>query len=536
MKNLNHTRKNERKTTGVRNVLIVLASIIIFHACAENYSRHVMLEEKCYEVAPRPIAKHESPDEAEMDFNTEEYGRVHENPFLDAMGNPLSTFSIDVDNASYSNVRRFLNNSMLPPPDAVRIEEMINYFSYNYPDPQGRHPFSFITEVQQCPWNKDNLLVHIGIQGKKPDYAELKPSNLVFLVDVSDSMGDPNKLPLLKKSFNLLLPGLGENDRVSIVVYAGAAGVVLEPTRATDQKAIKRALRKLEAGGSTAGGEGIELAYKLASKSFIKEGNNRVILATDGDFNIGTSSTGDLVRLIEEKRKKGIYLTICGFGMGNYKDGRMEQISNAGNGNYFYIDNIAEAEKVFVKEMRANLFTIAKDVKIQVEFNPNIVDSYRLIGYENRLLRKEDFVDDTKDAGELGAGHTVTALYELVPASQATRVKATNNLKYQSSNLKVNNNELMMLKFRYKPIDSEESILIEKPVLYTSTGSAPGSINFRFSAAVAGFGMLLRQSAYTGDMDYNDILALANPVTSATPEETRKEFISLVKKAELLSR
>ncbi len=310
------------------------------------------------------------PEEAPR-FNTEEYDRIYENDFVAVWDNPLSTFSIDVDNASYSNVRRFLTQyHELPPPDAVRIEELINYFSYDYPQPRGEHPFALVTEVAQCPWNPEHQLLHLGIQGKSLDYEQLSPSNLVFLVDVSGSMDEPNKLPLVQKSLRLLINALQPTDRVAMVVYAGAAGLVLPSTVASDKETIFKALENLQAGGSTAGGAGIQLAYQIAKENFISDGNNRVILATDGDFNIGTSSTGDLVRMIEEKRKQDIYLTICGFGMGNYKDGRMEQISNAGNGNYFYIDHIQEAEKVFVRELRANLFTIAKDVKIQLEFNP----------------------------------------------------------------------------------------------------------------------------------------------------------------------
>ena len=390
-------------------------------------------------------------DEIVVNQNTEEYDKIAENEFLEAKTNPISTFSIDVDNASYSNVRRILNYNQMPDKGAVRIEEMINYFTYDYPQPTGKHPFSFNSEISDCPWNKQNKLIHIGLQGKKLNYNDLKPSNLVFLLDVSGSMEDSNKLPLLRKSLKLLLDELSQNDKVSIVVYAGAAGLILPPTNASEKKTIIKALDELHAGGSTAGGEGIKLAYKIAKEAFIKDGNNRVILATDGDFNVGTSSTSSLVDLIEEKRKDDIYLTILGFGMGNYKDGRMEQISNAGNGNYFYIDNIKEAEKVFVKEMRANMFTIAKDVKIQIEFNPAYVKAYRLIGYENRIMAKEDFDDDKKDAGELGAGHTVTALYEIVPANSDWKVRTSDNLKYQTTVLNENakvNNEIMTIKFR----------------------------------------------------------------------------------------
>ncbi len=478
-------------------------------------------------------------DETDPDFNTEEYDKITENEFLDAKQNPLSTFSIDVDNASYSNVRRFLMNHQLPDKGAVRIEEMINYFDYDYPEPTGEHPFSFNTEISDCPWNKENKLIHIGLQGKKLNYNDLKPSNLVFLIDVSGSMEDENKLPLLRKSFKLLLDELSQDDKVSIVVYAGAAGIVLPPTSASDKKKIISALDNLQAGGSTAGGEGILLAYKTAKEAFIKDGNNRVILATDGDFNVGTSSTSSLVELIEEKRNDDIYLTILGFGMGNYKDGRMEQISNAGNGNYFYIDNIKEAEKVFVKEMRANLFTIAKDVKIQIEFNPNHVKAYRLIGYENRMLAKEDFDDDKKDAGELGAGHTVTALYEIVPANSNWNVRTADELKYQTTtvtNNAKNSNEIMTIKFRYKPPKSNTSIKIEHPILNTLSKLNETSNNYRFSAAVAGFGMILRDSKFKGSVSFKMITELADHAKGTDENAYRTEFVSLVKTAELLSK
>jgi len=480
-----------------------------------------------------------SPDEGTVIHNTEEYDKITENEFSEAKSNPLSTFSIDVDNASYSNIRRILNYNQMPDKGAVRIEEMINYFNYDYPAPTGKHPFSFISEISQCPWNKKNKLIHIGLQGKKLDYNDIKPSNLVFLLDVSGSMEDPNKLPLLRKSFKLLLNELSQEDKVSIVVYAGAAGMVLPPTPASEKSKIIKALDDLQAGGSTAGGAGILLAYKIAKENLIKDGNNRVILATDGDFNVGTSSTSSLVDLIEEKRKDGIYLTILGFGMGNYKDGRMEQISNAGNGNYFYIDNIKEAEKVFVKEMRANMFTIAKDVKIQIEFNPAYVKAYRLIGYENRVLAKEDFDDDKKDAGELGAGHTVTALYEIVPANSDWKVRKADDLKYQTSVLKENaasNKEIMTIKFRYKPPKSDTSIKLEYPVANVETELSATSDNFRFSAAVAAFGMLLRDSKFKGDATYKSVTDLAKDAKGNDEFGYRNEFLSLVKTAELLSK
>ncbi|MBN1180658.1 MAG: VWA domain-containing protein [Bacteroidales bacterium] len=476
-------------------------------------------------------------DISSEDFNTEEYERIYENPFMLAAQNPLSTFSIDVDNASYSNIRRFLENNQLPPKDAVRIEEMINYFDYNYPQPDGEHPFSLYTEVSESPWNDSTKLIHIGIQGKKLNDKEIKPNNLVFLIDVSGSMNDRNKLPLVKRSLKMLTNELDDKDHVAIVVYAGAAGLVLPSTPASDKFKIIEAIDQLSAGGSTAGGEGIELAYKIAKENLIDGGNNRVILSTDGDFNVGISSNGDLIRLIEEKRKDDIYLTICGFGMGNYKDSKMEQISNAGNGNYFYIDNVKEAEKVFVNDLRANMYTIAKDVKIQVEFNPVNVKAYRLIGYENRVLKNEDFNDDQKDAGELGAGHTVTAIYEIVPASSGMTIPGHDDLKYQDTKLTNNaeSKEIVTLKLRYKPIGSEESKLITSVVQDSESSLKKSSDLYRFSAAVAGFGMLLRDSEYKGDLDFEKVLSLAKSVKMDDPEGYIHEFIELVETAELLS-
>lgn len=471
--------------------------------------------------------------------NTEEYDVINENTFKDVKENPLSTFSIDVDTASYSNLRRFLNSSQLPPKDAVRIEEMINYFTYNYPQPEGEHPFSITTEISKAPWNSGNRLLLIGIQGKSLDYSNLKPCNLVFLIDSSGSMSDANKLPLLKQSLKLLLGQLNSNDRIAIVTYAGSAGLVLPSTPASDRAKILAAFDSINSGGSTAGGEGIVLAYKVAKQNLIKHGNNRVILCTDGDFNVGPSSTAEMVRLIEEKRKDDIYLTICGFGMGNYKDGRMEQISNAGNGNYFYIDTIKEAEKVFIKQMRANMFTIAKDVKIQVEFNPLKVKAYRLIGYENRILAKEDFDNDKKDAGELGAGHTVTALYEIIPAGSKEKVNTSGKLKYQETKINIaaaSGNEIMTLKMRYKPIKSSISKLIEKAVFDTDTEFVKTTENFRFASAVAGFGMLLRDSEFKKDLTVKEILCIAKASKGQDEEGYRAEFINLVEKFELLKK
>lgn len=503
------------------------------HKSAEQMMVEEVSESESYttdqDLGETPSSKEEN--------NTEEYDKIQENAFKGVAQTPVSTFSIDVDNASYSNIRRYLDMDQMPPAGAVRIEEMVNYFDYDYPQPQGKDPFSINTEVSTAPWNAEHHLIHIGLQGKELAYDDLKSSNLVFLIDASGSMGDENKLPLLKKSLKLLLAELDDKDRVAIVAYAGAAGLVLPSTPASQQETILNALDGVNSGGSTAGGEGIQLAYKIAKENLISDGNNRVILATDGDFNVGTSSSSELVSLIEEKRKDAIYLTICGFGMGNYKDGRMEQISNAGNGNYFYIDNIREAKKVFVTQMRANMFTIAKDVKIQIEFNPKTVKAYRLIGYENRLLAKEDFDDDTKDAGELGAGHTVTAIYEVILSDSKSKqaIAKAADLKYQTQTVAGNNSDLMTVKFRYKPIQSDQSILLEQVLPKSALINLENSSNnYRFSAAVAGFGMLLRDSEFKGTATYDNISSLAKGALGEDKENYRTEFLQLIQTASAL--
>ncbi len=470
--------------------------------------------------------------------NTEEYDVIIENGFRNPVNEPLSTFSIDVDAASYSNLRRMINNGTKPHKDVVRIEEMINYFNYDYDNPNGQDPFSINTEVSTAPWNNDHYLVHIGLQGKMIDYEDLNPSNLVFLIDVSGSMNSPNKLSLLRSSMKLLVNSLQPNDRVAIVVYAGAAGLVLPSTPVSEKEKIISSLDQLQAGGSTAGGAGIKLAYKVAQENLIEGGNNRVILATDGDFNVGPSSTAEMVRLIQEKRDLGIFLTITGFGMGNYKDGRMEQISNAGNGNYFYIDNIGEARKVFVREMRATLFTIAKDVKIQVEFNPNIVQSYRLIGYENRKLNNEDFNNDKIDAGELGAGHTVTALYEIIPVGiKSDFLPDVDPLKYQVEKpvTKDLDDEILTVKFRYKEPNGTKSKLIVHNLNNELIDLEKTSDNFRFSAAVAEFGMLLRDSDYKSSSSYHGVIELAKSAQGKDENGYRFEFIKLVDSCQMMA-
>ena len=471
---------------------------------------------------------------SDQQFNTEGYSTIHENGYKNVLHNPLSTFSIDVDRASYANVRRFINQGVKPPVDAVRIEEMINYFNYDYPEPDGEHPFAVYTEVATCPWNEEHYLMHIGLKGLEIDKEELAPSNLVFLLDVSGSMNSPNKLPLLKSAFTLLVNELRPQDRVAIVVYAGAAGLVLESTPGNQKEKILAAIERLSAGGSTAGGAGLKLAYKVAMENFAEEGNNRIILATDGDFNIGASSNAEMERLIEEKRNQGVFMTVLGFGMGNYKDDKMEIIADKGNGNYAYIDNIQEARKVLVGEFGGTLFTIAKDVKFQIEFNPAQIKSYRLIGYENRLLNDEDFNDDKKDAGEMGAGHTVTAIYELVPLNAETDVPSIDPLKYQPEKISkrhTTNNELMTIKLRYKKPDGNKSTLMEIPFAGKVKDFSRASANLRFSAAVAGFGMILRDSENKGSFTIEDVLELAQSSRGEDEEGYRSEFIRLVKTA-----
>jgi len=478
-----------------------------------------------------------------VQHNTEGYSTIHENGFKDVRHNPLSTFSIDVDRASYSNVRRFLNMGQLPPKDAVRIEEMINYFNYDYPEPQGKHPFSVYTEISQCPWNESHQLLHVGLKGKSIDKSELPASNLVLLIDVSGSMSAANKLPLLKQAFRMLVNELRPEDRVAMVVYAGAAGLVLESTPGSRKEEIIAALDRLQSGGSTAGGAGLKLAYKVAQENFIEEGNNRIILATDGDFNIGSSSNAEMERMIEKKREHGVFMTVLGFGMGNYKDDKMEIIADKGNGNYAYIDNIQEARKVFITEFGGTLFTIAKDVKFQIEFNPARVKGYRLVGYENRLLNDEDFNDDKKDAGEMGAGHTVTALYEVIPAGSNESLKSIDPLKYQSGREKQKASakvkadlsaELMTVKLRYKQPDGNTSTKVEIPVKGKVLELDETSDNFRFSAAIAEFGLILRDSQYREDATVEQVIALAKGARGEDEEGYRSEFLKLVKLADTL--
>ena len=463
--------------------------------------------------------------------NQEDYELFVENPFTSPKSEPLSTFSIDVDNASYTNVRRFINQGQTVPKDAVRVEEMVNFFKYNYEKPTENHPFAIAPEYGECPWNEKHKLVKIGLQGKEIPTDELPNSNFVFLIDVSGSMNSQNKLPLLKESMKVLVNQLRKNDNVAIVVYAGAAGMVLPPTSGDEKETIIKALDILSAGGSTAGGAGIELAYKMAAENFIKGGNNRVILATDGDFNVGASSNKDMETLIEEKRKSGVFLTCLGYGMGNYKDSKMETLANKGNGNYAYIDNIQEANRFLGKEFKGSMFAIAKDVKIQIEFNPKHVQSYRLIGYENRKLRPEDFINDAIDAGELGSGHTVTALYEIIPTGvESTFNQDIADLKYSEIKIapKDYSDELATIKFRYKKPDGEKSIEMVETIKNNVFSLAKTSEDFKFSAAVAWFGLKLRDSKLVTNKTSKDIKALALQGKSKDEDGYRSEFIRLV--------
>ncbi len=463
-------------------------------------------------------------------WNREAYGHIVENTFQSVTANPLSTFSIDVDRASYSNVRRFLLDRQLPPTDAVRIEEMVNYFSYDYPTPRAGEPFAIATEVAPAPWRPEHQLLRISLATAPVETGRLPASNFVFLLDVSGSMNSPDKLPLVKRSLRLLVNELRPRDRVAIVVYAGAAGLVLPSTSGEEKSRILAAIESLEAGGSTAGGAGLQLAYRVARENFIAGGNNRVILATDGDFNIGESSDSEMIRLIERMRGEGTFLTVLGFGTGNLQDSKMEQIANHGNGNYAYIDSFLEARKILVSEMGGTLFTVAKDVKLQVEFNPARVRGYRLIGYENRLLAAEDFNDDAKDAGELGAGHTVTALYEVIPVGVNTgvEIRGIDPLRYQQPPAgfgTAGDGELAFVRVRYKQPDSDRSELTEHPVR-RSVGNA--SADLRFASAVAGFGMLLRDSEHRGSITADQVISIARGARGADREGFREEFIRLV--------
>ncbi len=468
-------------------------------------------------------------------FNRESYNALAENPLIVTVNDPLSTFSIDVDTASYTNVRRLLTGGTLPPPGAVRIEEMINYFSYAYPEPKNG-PLGITTELGPCPWRPENQLLRIGLKAKDLEAREVPPANLVFLVDVSGSMNQPNKLPLLQQSMAMLVDQLSARDRIAIVVYAGTDRVVLPPTAGDKSAEIKAAIMALTAGGSTHASSGIATAYKLARQSFMPGANNRIILASDGDFNVGVTSRDELERLVARERESGVYLTVLGFGMGNYRDDTMEILADKGNGNYSYIDSLVEARKVLVKERISTLFTLANDVKLQVEFNPARVGAYRLLGYENRNLADEDFHDDRKDAGEIGVGHTVTALYELYPVGSPA-IPKVDSLKYQAVVPALGNSpELLTVKLRYKPLQAKDSVLLSQAVEAGQPTLAATSDDFRFAAAVAGFGLLLRQPEPPPTLTYPLLLGLAKNGRGQDSEGYRAEFIRLVETAEMLGR
>ncbi len=541
------TCKNKR---SLALALVVASSFSIagcgsLQQCETVPKQVVNLEQKMKAPSPKPCIATKraqkccaapSPSARKSEVSSEEYGRIVESDFLAVKQNPFSTFSIDVDTAAYANVRRFINDGQLPPPDAVRSEELINYFTYDYPQPKGKEPFAISAEVGDCPWAKGHKLVHIGLQGREIASTNLPPSNLVFLIDCSGSMSDESKLPLLKRSFAMLVEKLRPQDRVSIVTYAGSSGLVLPPTSGKDKSTILAALDRLESGGATAGGEGIVLAYDVAMRNFMPHGNNRIILATDGDFNVGLSSDDELERLIEQKRNSGVFLTVLGFGTGNYKDVRMETLADKGNGNHAYIDTLQEAKKVLVSEFGGTMFTIAKDVKLQVEFNPKLVKGYRLIGYENRMLAAEDFNDDKKDAGELGSGHHVTALYELVPAESKEKVRddvdASRYQKLYWVGGAPGADELMCVKLRYKEPNGSQSKKLSYTVGSQLNPRGGTSENFRWSAAVAEFALLLHDSKYKGSANYAQVVNLADGAKGRDNGGYRSEFVGLVKRAQ----
>ena len=478
-------------------------------------------------------------DEGGLDHNTEAYDRIAPNEFLAPGQHPLSTFSIDVDTAYYANVRRFINSGTMPPPDSVRIEELINYFPYDYKAPTNKDPFAVNVEIASSPWTKEHRLVRIGIKGKDIKWSNRPASNLVFLIDVSGSMNDANKLPLLVDSLKLVVDSLGEKDRIALAVYAGSSGLVLPSTSGDEKAKIIEALERLQAGGSTNGGAGIQLAYDTAQKNFIKGGINRVIIATDGDFNVGSTSQGDLIRMIEEKAKGGVFLSVLGYGMGNYKDSTLEKLADKGNGNYAYIDTLNEAKKVLVEQAGGTMMTIAKDVKIQVEFNPGEVSAYRLIGYENRMLAAQDFNDDTKDAGEIGAGHTVTAIYEVVPKGVKLKVPGIDPLRYQTpvaTNGAATTGEMFTLKLRYKEPDGKKSKLMKSVVKDGGKSFDQASNDFRFAAAVAAYGMTLQDSKYKGSATIQSAVDMAKNGKGNDEGGYRTEFIELMLKSKKLSR
>ena len=524
------------KATNIKSRLIKDKNIELEEVEVRSYEQPLINKDggaACKTISRQDISRmpqRRARNVASVDYNRqdqESYSAIVENGFKEVSTSPLSTFSIDVDAASYSNTRRHLKEGKLPPKDAVRVEEFINYFNYDYPDPKKNEPFSITTEFSDNPLNNNNKLVHIGLQGERIKTENLPSNNLVFLIDVSGSMYQHNRLPLVKKSLTMLVDNLNPEDKVAIVVYAGAAGEVLPSTEARNKEEIISAIEQLKAGGSTAGGAGIKLAYKVASENFIKNGNNRVIICTDGDFNVGQSSDAEMHRLIEEKRETGVFLTCLGYGMGNYKDSKLETLANRGNGNYAYIDDLMEAKKVLVNEMGATLVTIAKDVKLQIEFNPNIVSSYRLVGYENRLLENEDFNDDTKDAGELGAGHSVTALYEIELVEDAKNEGKVDPLKYQNMEAGDNLKDVLTVKFRYKNPDGNKSKLLSKEVKLKDFNEKP-SVDFNWSAAVAMYAMNLRSSEFLKDKNLEEIKHFAQASKGKDERGYRSNFIQMI--------
>jgi Ca-activated chloride channel homolog len=511
----------------MKRLSIILAgtlSCLLFSCCGRHENDH----KANYEIGP-PVCDAAEAAAPPSQMKEEEYSHRSESGYHNTQAEPLSTFAIDVDAASYTNSRRMIMEGQLPPADAVRIEEFINYFHYNYPAPQGEAPFAIHTEYVSCPWNKEHGLLQVGLKGKEIELQEAPANNLVFLIDVSGSMNDDNKLPLLKKAFQLMIPKLRAKDKVSIVVYAGASGLILDGVDGDEKRSLTEALESLSAGGSTAGGAGIELAYKVAVEHFIKKGNNRVILATDGDFNVGVSSEESLQTLIEEKKQEGVYLSVLGFGEGNIKDNKMETLADKGNGNYYYIDNLLEARKVLVAEFGSTLITIAKDVKIQVEFNPAKVKEYRLIGYENRTLEAQDFNDDTKDGGELGAGHCVTALYEIIPADSKEQKTSIDALKYSQAGGS-STPDLCTIKFRYKGVKKKDdsSLLLQKTVAATDPSDQSLSVNIKLAAGVAEFAMLLRNSKEKGNASFDQAIELVRAASKNDNEGYVAGLISMI--------
>lgn len=512
--------------------------MLVFTGCSgeSNFASDAAAGNFYYATQETYYEEYDEPYFDDVEHNTEEYDSIKENRFLSVAANPFSTFSADVDTASYANIRRFLNSNSRPDEGAVRIEEMLNYFYYDYPEPTGSQPFSVTTELSDCPWNADTKLMMIGLQAKKLDKEALPDSNLVFLIDVSGSMDSNDKLPLVKQAFSILTEQLGDNDRISIVTYASHDDVVISGATGQEKQTIMDAVYQLDAYGSTDGSSGIITAYELAERYFIKGGNNRVILATDGDFNVGVSSESELERLIEKKRESGVFLSVMGFGTGNIKDNKMETLADCGNGNYYYIDSPSEARKVLINELGGTLFTVAKDVKLQVEFNPAFIKGYRLIGYENRVMSAEDFADDKKDAGEIGAGHRVTALYEIVDNDSPFEIDAPDSV-YQnnSGNSGDSDGGYLTLNIRYKQPDGDTSELLTYPVDGDSYKSSM-SDNMIFASVVAQFGMLLRFSEYAGSSTYEGILETLDANPRVLNDEYRREFYELVEIAKVICR